>query len=117
VTNQSKKQKQKIFFVFWEMLHAAVHCSGLIYVDLTSSPHVHILYVAPLAFFLYCDDDQLGLFSGFPFLNLHVNQCHFLSSYSDFPMHGALVLFVKQKELAGLDSQPVKNTSYSHPYG
>jgi hypothetical protein len=34
------------------MLHAAVHCSGLIYVDLTSSPHVRILYVAPLAFYL-----------------------------------------------------------------
>jgi hypothetical protein len=35
------------------MLHAAVHCSGLMYVDLTSSPHVRILYVAPLAF-LFC---------------------------------------------------------------
>jgi hypothetical protein len=72
------------------MLQAAVHGSGLIYVDLTSSPHVRILYVALLAFFLYCDDDQLGLFSGFPFLNLHVNQCHFLSSYSYFAMHGVV---------------------------
>jgi hypothetical protein len=86
---------------------------GLIYVDLTSSQHVRILYVAPLAFF-YCDDDQLGLLAASCSWTFALTNVIFFRRTRTFR---CMVLFVKQKELVRLDRQPVKNTSYIHPYG